>query len=576
MIDQLRLVRFKGFENFIVQFGGSALLVGPNNAGKSTIISALRLCASASKTARRRNPPEHFNDQGNAVWGYPMALASGSGFVVENVRHEFREIESRLELRFKSGATLTLVWPIDGQTPFFYVADPKWNPKVSAARARELLVNIGIIPTLTPVEQEEQRRDADYITDKIETRLSSRHFRNHLALRKLESQTEYLDLHDFLLTHTEELSSLEVQSAFRDSKPWVDLYYTDAGSPVEKELYWAGDGLQIWLQLLFHVWRNREAPVLVLDEPDVFLHPDLQRRLVRVLDENPQQTILASHAPEMANEAAPGTVTWIERRRKRARRISSEQGFADLGNILGTGFNLAVARALRSRVALFVEGDDMQLLRTLARRSGLTALAAERALAVVPIGGFSRWPGVEAFSWLKNEFLGDSVSVFVLLDRDYRTDAQVDEIERRMALAKVAAHVWRRKEIENYLLDLVALSKSSGAAVEVVAEYYDSATTDLAAKVEGQFVARALETAKKGVDPASTTTQALAEFRSQWAQPERRLALVPGKEAISRINDYLQAAGQRTVSARKLAQHVDLRAVPELTATLQRVDDALR
>src|SRR5688500_8020666 len=42
MIKRLILTNFKGFEQFTVGFGSETFLVGPNNAGKSTIIAALR------------------------------------------------------------------------------------------------------------------------------------------------------------------------------------------------------------------------------------------------------------------------------------------------------------------------------------------------------------------------------------------------------------------------------------------------------------------------------------------------------------------------------------------------------
>lgn len=576
MIDQLRLVRFKGFQHFTVRFGDSALLVGPNNAGKSTIISALRLCAVAARTASRRNPAETFSDGGSRVWGYPISMASGSGFVDENVRHEFRQEESRLELKYRSGATLHLVWPTDDQAPFFHVRDDNGPSKVSTRRARELLTPIGIIPTLTPVEYEENRRDALYIRDKIETRLSSRHFRNHLSSRKADSPIDFADLRSFLLHNTEELASLDVHDSFREGKVWIDVYYTDAGSPVEKELYWVGDGLQIWLQLLFHIWRNRDAPILVLDEPDVFLHPDLQRRLVRVLEANPQQSILASHAPEMASEAAQGTVTWVERSRRSAKRVSDDQGFGNLTNVLGSGFNLAVARALRSRIALFVEGDDMQLIRSLAKRANLNLLAEEKALAVVPIGGFSRWPGVEAFAWLKSEFLGSTVGVRVLLDRDYRSTAEIEAIERQLAIASVDAHIWRRKEIENYLLDPETIARLSGATPSAIDVMLTDSADGLRDYVEGQLVAHALKEAPPGVDPATTTTKVLAELRERWKSPEERLGLIPGKHAIARLNERLQLAGHRTVSARKIAAKIDLDRIPEMRDVLVRIDEALR
>lgn len=575
MLDQLLLVRFKGFLRFTVRFGDRALLVGPNNAGKSTVISALRLAAVAARLAGRRNPAEAFSDGGRWVWGYPLSMAKGSGFVAENVRHEFREEESRLELKYRSGAILHMVWPTDGQEPFFHVHDPAGPPKTSAKRARELLSAIGIVPTLTPVEYEENRRDADYMRDKVETRLSSRHFRNHLSLRKATSPSDYADLQAFLLENTEEIVTLDVHDSFRDGKVWIDVYYTDAGSHVEKELYWAGDGLQIWLQLLFHIWRNRGAPILVLDEPDVFLHPDLQRRLVRVLESNPHQTILASHAPEMASEAAQGAVVWIERTRRSAKRVADDQGFGRLADVLGSGFNLAVARALRSRVALFVEGDDMQLIRSLAKNASLNFLAEEKALAVVPIGGFSRWPGVEAFAWLKSEFLGSTVGVRVLLDRDYRSTAEIEGIERQLAASSVEAHIWRRKEIENYLLDTETIARLSGATREEVEAMLTGVANELREGVEGQLVAHALKEAAPGIDPATTTTRVLGDLRDRWEHAEDRLALIPGKQAIARLNDRLQRNGHRTVSARKIASRLNLDLAPELRDVLTQIEEAL-
>jgi ABC-type multidrug transport system fused ATPase/permease subunit len=46
MLKRLHLSQYKAFEKFDITFrSGQNILVGPNNAGKSTIIAALRLCA---------------------------------------------------------------------------------------------------------------------------------------------------------------------------------------------------------------------------------------------------------------------------------------------------------------------------------------------------------------------------------------------------------------------------------------------------------------------------------------------------------------------------------------------------
>jgi len=49
------------------------------------------------------------------------------------------------------------------------------------------------------------------------------------------------------------------------------------------EISWMGHGLQMWLQTMWFLARSRAAKVVMLDEPDVYMHPDLQRRLIRFL-----------------------------------------------------------------------------------------------------------------------------------------------------------------------------------------------------------------------------------------------------------------------------------------------------
>jgi hypothetical protein len=105
-----------------------------------------------------------------------------------------------------------------------------------------------------------------------------------------------------------------------------------------------------------------------------------------------------------------------------------------------------MARALRSRVALFVEGDDMKILRNIARAVGAERVRGERGLAVIPLGGFSNWHQVEPFAWLSRDLLGDAVKIFVVLDRDYRSDAVVHDLKSALDRISVHTHVWRRNE----------------------------------------------------------------------------------------------------------------------------------
>jgi predicted ATPase len=575
LITKLRLIRFKGFRDFTVHFGDAALLLGPNNAGKSTVISALRLGGAAAKAARRLKATDAFADATRSVRGHTLARATGSGFVTENVRHEFREETARLELTFKSKSVLHMVWPPDN-APFFWVEYPKGLQVVTPTQARQLLSSIGMVPTLTPVDHDERRLGEDHVLANVETRLASRHFRNQLATVRSHDQHEFDELIEYLLVNTPELNMLTLASTNRDNGNWLDLYYTDSGSPTEKEIYWAGDGLQIWLQVLFHLHRHRLAPTVVLDEPDVFLHPDLQRRLVRVLETTDQQIIMATHSPEVANEARHGSVVWIERTQRAAKRVTDDASLGSLTGILGTGFNLSIARALRSRVALFVEGDDMKLLRTLARQLGAARVADEQGLTVIPIGGFSRWPSVEAFAWLKNELLGGSVEVRLLLDRDYRSDAACRSLEQSLARGGVRSHVWRRKELESYLIEPAVLGRLTGLGKDRSREVLLQLAEVLKQNVMAQYVKAAIEAKPKHVDIATATQEALTEGEALWAKGDRRLHVVPAKDLLSAFNQRLQADGLKPLATRRIAAAITVEdADLELVRFMSDLDESL-
>src|SRR5207253_782344 len=148
-----------------------------------------------------------------------------------------------------------------------------------------------------------------YVRENLDGRLASRHFRNQLLLLDEESRDEdFAAFRAFASQWTSEVKIRDLDQHRGDKNMILDLYYTEVGRRSEKELVWAGDGMQIWLQLLLHVFRLRDRDVILLDEPDVFLHPDLQRRLVWLLESLPGQTITATHSSEVLVEAAPESV----------------------------------------------------------------------------------------------------------------------------------------------------------------------------------------------------------------------------------------------------------------------------
>ena len=101
---------------------------------------------------------------------------------------------------------------------------------------------------------------------------------------------------------------------------------------IDREIYWSGFGFQVWLQLLTHLMRGTEHSIVIIDEPDVYLHPDLQRKLLKILKERTAQYILATHSVEIINESDPGDVISINPRFRSGKRIATEDDYQALFN----------------------------------------------------------------------------------------------------------------------------------------------------------------------------------------------------------------------------------------------------
>jgi len=579
MIDRLRLVHYKGFNEFTVHFGRRALLVGPNNAGKTTIITALRICAHLLGHAKRRRTEEARQDEtrsGRWVQAYPLRLPGGS-FVMENIRHEFREAETRLELRFKDGAMLYAVWPF-GSEPYFYLEHLEGMQPRSIVEVRSHYTSLGIVPILTPIEHSEKVLSADHVEQNLATRLVSSHFRNQIYYSRAGSKDKYTDLLDFTLSNTPEIDGLDLRDTYDGGDHLLDLYFLEANSRTQKELYWAGDGLQIWLQILFHLWRRRDVDTLVLDEPDVFLHPDLQRRLVRLLEDNDhQQMIMATHAPEMLAEAARESVVIVDRTRRRSRRVGDERVLADLNDMLGSGFNLRLARTLRSRVALFVEGNDMRVLRNIARTVGAPRVQAEQGLAIVPMEGFSKWRSAASFSWMNDHLLDNAVKMVAILDRDYRADETVHDVKHELEQAGVEAHIWDRKELESYLIVPEAMARLAGLDLSRMLDLIDEATGTLRTAVFARYLDERHMTERSALrHRVNVIEHYTTVFDVLWSDRANRLAMVPPKDLLHLINQKLQAEGAQTLSVRALSVKLRIHEIPvEMRDLVVRIESYL-
>jgi hypothetical protein len=576
MIQRLELTHFKGFARFSVTFGKQALLVGPNNAGKSTVIAALRAVSNMLRIARWRVADTY----GETPEGPRLAWSFDSrrvGLIAENLRNEFRNDMTSLSVRFASGATLSAYWPPedeDGDEPesFFVIRSPDSVVLRRPTEVAKSVPTMTVVPGLSPVEHEERVLSAEHVKSEMFGRLGSRHFRNQLRL--LEEEEAFDAFREWAAPWTPDFTVGDLNLRNTDNGRAVDLYCHEKGTRTERELFWAGDGTQIWLQLLTYLYRAQDSEIVVLDEPDLYLHADLQRRLVRLLESLNVQAIAASHSAELLVEASPRAVIWVDRGRRRAVRAPDERILTQLSDSLGSHFNLRLARALRARAIVFVEGQDARLLRNFARTLGARHVVEDTDLAILPLEGFSRWDRVEPFKWLVNDLLERSLPLLVVLDRDYRTQGQVDAVKAKLASVDVECHVWHRKEIESYVFEADPIARLTDSSSDEIAEVLRQAADPLETRVSTRQLAERLATEVDAKHHQVTVMEAhQQDFAALWADESRRHHWCEAEDILASLNAWLQSQKRRTVSPRWLAGRMKRSEIPdEMAALIERAN----
>ncbi len=559
----LELRRFRAFERFTVTFGPTAILVGPNNAGKSTVVSALRSIAYMVRTAKRIRPTGRGFRGDRRILKYELVTAQ-VGLAEDSLRWESQDGEVSIRAAFANRSRLYAIWPTESLgDPYFFVQGPDGRPYRDIPDVRENLPSIGVLPNLSPVEQREELLAEEYVRSNLGTRRSSLHFRNQLLLLA-RGELPGLDWDGWIAFLRVWLPEIQLRPP-EQSEGGVDVFYREEPRPSWKELVWAGDGFQVYMQNLFHLFRLRGSDVIVLDEPDVYLHADLQRRLTQVAGASEAQVVVATHSTEVVAEAGTSAIVWMDRTRTRAYRAPDDESLNTLAGQLGSQFNLRLAKVLRARHTLFVEGSDASYLKDLARLIGAVAFANEVHLAIVPIEGWSNQFRAEAFGWVNDKLLKGSMSATILLDRDYHADSHVEHVQQHFESAGLGCHIWKRKEIESYFLHPGAMARATTASEEEIAASLARTTAGMYEDVIFQFVATAKQdnSGDRHLADSTIARRFIPWLRELWTDPAERLYRCPAKEVLSAVNTQLSATGHKTLTFNGIIRKLQPHDVPE-------------
>lgn len=562
ILKKLTINGFRCYENSTVAFQPTSILVGRNNAGKSTLIEALKIISVISrkyKTAHFISPPAWLiGETDNGI----SPSIDRVGISEEGLFYMYRYSQALIEACFSNGTSIK-AYIGEKLSVFALIISSNGQPVRNSREAKSVIIpTVEVLPQISAVQDTEILISKETVDINMPTRLTSRNFRNQLyyynelfpRFKKLAEQT------------WEHLQIKPIESTLVDKGRALQFYIRD--NSFESEIAWMGHGLQMWLQTMWFVSRYGKDSIVVLDEPDVYMHADLQRRLVRFVAPMFSQLIIATHSIEILEEVSANSVIPVDRRRRLIKPIGDHVLLQQLAEEMGSTLNLDLSRLFLSKRFLIWEGEDTDRRILSAFQSVLTPMDIHpiSAFPKVYVGGWGGWQRALAVAEVFNQNRID-IKCYCIFDSDYHLDEDINERQKEAQKRGVNLHIWQKKEIENYaineevILRYITRHKRKG---QVTAQTIKEKLLEISSSMEQELYADVAEEIrmkdnKLSVKTALESAKKLVE--NKWNSDP--FQVLPGKTIIKRLSAWSHKAFGVAFDALDIVHEFQPKEVPE-------------
>jgi len=492
ILTRLQIQRFKLFDDVDIELGERVVLIGPNNAGKTSALQALALWDLGVKRwlekrgggkVPKKRPGVTINRRDLIALPVPAANLLWRDL---RVRHGSREggktrtrnitVELMVEGIFKDHAwQCGLEFDYANEESFYCRPLVMGNGDRMEVPEHLTDLKLAFLPPMSGLAANETRLDEGAVNVRIGEGRTSEVLRN-LCYRVFD-ESEGKDAWGPLCDKIEALFGCRLdEPQYVAERGEITMTYKTADN-IQLDLSCTGGGMQQTLLLLAHMAAN-PGTVLLLDEPDAHLEILRQRQIYQVVtktaEESGGQVLMASHSEVILNEAADrdtviafvGAPHRIDNRGSQVKKALKEIGFEHYYQAEERGW------------VLYLEGStDLAILRAFAERLGHPAVVALESPFVYYVGN-QPTKSHDHFHGLREA------------KPDLRGIAVYDRLEREPPhQPELHQHCWARNEIENYLCQkqtLLAYAEDLGrSAGELFATSYRETMEDCVQKLEG-------------------------------------------------------------------------------------------
>ena len=476
----LHYIEIRNFKHFgdrqRIELDHPAVLIGPNNCGKTTAIQAIALWSQAVRTwfeAKGKAPPKERTATSLNRLNIVSVPVRRTRYFWHNatVRRGNRDVPLLITvgiLHRNKVEPVTMRFRNQGDELVYCTPDDATLGKPEAVEAAAGL-NVALLYPMSGLETEEPILQPGRIDVLLGQGQTAQVLRNLCLLVCKDAPEDWRRIAELM----SRLFSVELGDPIETGRGSIDLFYRQASVREPLDVSLAGRGFQQML-LIFAYLHSHRRSVLLIDEPDAHLEILRQKQVYVLLREiaarNESQVVLVTHSEVILDEALDRHLTLLLR--GRADDLAAR---TDIRNALKHYGAEHYVRALERGYVLYVEGGtDLDVLQALARRLGHRVAEAwdqrinafyvqdnypdpdelEAELERVE-GGFGVTPRKHFFA-LREMIPG--LRGLAILDSDGGARSDSDE-------GGLNVVHWKRYEVENYFVTPEVLRKQ-------VAEHY--------------------------------------------------------------------------------------------------------
>jgi ABC-type branched-subunit amino acid transport system ATPase component len=539
-LESIAIEKFKRIDTIDLPLADLNILVGSNGSGKSSVLQALHLASCLMRQAERIRgngtvmvrvsdldylPSDEYWRLGHgADWGNKSTTPSSK------VSFKFRDVDgaqitAKLEMRSARNAGISVggELPESVRTQFRGGVDTYFS---------------GFIPGISGIPNVEQKNSKRVVLKACSFGDSNVYLRNALNLLTPEDLTQIESWLEPLL------GQIKLKVKFDEAKDFQIVSEAEIdGKSTPLELL--GTGYLQLIQIFCYILLFKPK-MLLIDEPDIHLHPSVQEKLaaslLKIARAQGIKIIMTTHSPFIVRGAPADTnVVWLADGQKK----TDNRSVVELA--LGWG-------AFGKKVIVVSEDATNVLLKKLIRQwPGI-----ERAVTVLPGRGFKSLPSKDQAEELRAS-LGNTFKVLVHRDRDSLTDQEVLDLKAAYNSDGIRLWVTDQSDIEAEFCDPAFLSSLTGQPEHICQNWLSEIMAQNRVGITEQFASQRVAHNRElhGAGGGPTNDDIWASFQA------RSLKGAKGKFIFNQLKNKVPGAAFSEASVDSLT------AYPERAASLK-------